>query len=114
MQTLLTVDLIFPISAFLFLFLYSDYRVENPLLLRRATEENTYMADPPPYTDSNSKTGDDTREKPDPGSPPSTPRWVKVFGIIVIVLVLLFVILHLTGGGLGGHTPLTEHGVQQP
>ena len=43
------------------------------------------------------------------GSPPSTPRWVKVFGIIAIALVLLFVILHLTGnslGGPGGHTPL--------
>lgn len=32
-----------------------------------------------------------------------TPRWVSVLGIIVIVLVLLFVILHLLGGGLGGH-----------
>ncbi len=31
------------------------------------------------------------------------PRWVRVFGIIVIVLVLLFVILHLSSGGLGGH-----------
>jgi hypothetical protein len=30
---------------------------------------------------------------------------VKVFGIIGIVLVLLFIILHITGGGLGGHTP---------
>lgn len=35
----------------------------------------------------------------------SPPRWVKVFGIIVIVLVLLIVILHLTGYSLGGHTP---------
>lgn len=57
------------------------------------------MADPPPYPD----TGDDTGVGTDRGSPPSTPRWVKVFGIIVIVLVLLFVILHLTGGGFGGH-----------
>ena len=33
-----------------------------------------------------------------------TPRWVKVFGIIAIVLVLLFVILHLTGlVGMRGH-----------
>lgn len=32
-----------------------------------------------------------------------TPRWVKVFGIIVIILVVLFAILHLTGHGLGGH-----------
>jgi hypothetical protein len=36
--------------------------------------------------------------------PPSTPRWVKVFGIIVIVLVLLFVILKVTGIG-GEHGP---------
>ena len=32
-----------------------------------------------------------------------TPRWVYVFGIIALVLVLAFVILHLTGRGLGGH-----------
>lgn len=31
------------------------------------------------------------------------PRWVKVFGIIGIGLVLLFVILHLTGLSPGGH-----------
>lgn len=46
--------------------------------------------------DSNDDTGDDTG---------STPRWVKVFGIIALVVVLLFVILHFTGGGLGLHTP---------
>jgi hypothetical protein len=43
----------------------------------------------------------ETHTKPDPGAPPSTPRWVKVFGVIFIVLVLVFVILHLTGNGLG-------------
>ena len=37
-----------------------------------------------------------------PGSPPSTPRWVKVFAAIFIVLVLLVIILHLTGNSLGG------------
>ena len=63
------------------------------------------MAVPPHYPDSNSDTGDDTRVRPDRGSPPSTPRWVKVSAIIVIVLVLLFVILHLTGLSLGGHIP---------
>ena len=42
-----------------------------------------------------------------------TPRWVKVFGIIALVLALLFVILHLTGRGLGGHASGC-HGVQQP
>jgi hypothetical protein len=43
----------------------------------------------------------ETHTPPDPGSPPSTPRWVKVFGIIFIILVLVFAILHLTGNGLG-------------
>ena len=50
-----------------------------------------------------------THTKPDRGSTYSTPRWVKVSAIIFIVLVLLFVILHLTGnslGGPGGHIPL--------
>ena len=42
------------------------------------------MADRPPY--------------------PSTPRWVKVSGIIVIVLVLLVVIIMVTGVG-GEHGP---------
>lgn len=32
----------------------------------------------------------------------STPRWMYVFGIIVILFALLFLILHLTGHGLGG------------
>lgn len=36
------------------------------------------------------------------GTPPSTPRWVKVLGIVLIVLVALVVILHLTGTSPGG------------
>jgi hypothetical protein len=36
--------------------------------------------------------------------PPSTPRWVKVFFIIAIVLILLFVIMKITGIG-GDHGP---------
>ena len=31
------------------------------------------------------------------------PRWVRVFGIIAVVLALLFVVLHLTGHGFGSH-----------
>ncbi len=40
-----------------------------------------------------------------PGRGPitNTLRWVKVLGIIAVILVLLFVVLHLTGRGLGGH-----------
>jgi hypothetical protein len=47
------------------------------------------MVDPPPYPDAAGEAG--------------TPRWVKVFGIIAIILALVFVIVHLAGGGLGGH-----------
>lgn len=46
------------------------------------------------------------------GSPPTTPRWVKVFVILVIVLVVLIVSLHLMGFGFGGHTPSIEYGWQ--
>jgi hypothetical protein len=34
---------------------------------------------------------------------PGTPRWVYVFGLIVIVPVLVFVVRHLTGGGFAEH-----------
>jgi hypothetical protein len=55
------------------------------------------------------------RMRPDRGSPPRIPRWVKVLAIIALVLFLLFVILRFTiipsihslGGhtGFGGQTP---------
>jgi hypothetical protein len=51
---------------------------------------------------------------------PSTPRWVYTFGIVALVVIVLFIILHLTGGGFrghGGHTPPSspiEQSVQQP
>ncbi|MDQ6693348.1 MAG: hypothetical protein M3014_02870 [Chloroflexota bacterium] len=41
----------------------------------------------------------------DPDTPPSTPGWVKVLGIIAVVLILLFVGLHLTGLAPVGHGP---------
>ncbi len=68
-------------------------------------EEDTHMADRPHY---------------------STPRWVKILGIIVIVLVLLVGTLMLAGvggdhgpgrhrpsGDPGGHTLPIARGVQQ-
>jgi len=64
-----------------------------------------------------------TRSKPDHGSStnavPRTLRWVKVFGIIVAGLVLLFVALHLTGNGFGNqmqmmHMSPTQSSGQQP
>ncbi len=41
---------------------------------------------------------------PAPGAGPSsgTPRWVKVLGVLVLLLVLLVVVLHVTGNSLGG------------
>jgi hypothetical protein len=55
----------------------------------RATEEDTHMADLPPY--------------------PGIPRWVKVCGIIGIVLVLLIAIVMFTGVG-GEHGPWRHMG----
>lgn len=41
-----------------------------------------------------------------PGRGPATQtRWVKVLGLIAIALVLIFVVIHLAGGGMGNHTP---------
>ena len=60
----------------------------------RATEDEMHMADLPPY--------------------PGTPRWVKVFGIIALVMVLLFVFLMFTRGpgghGYGRHLPSRDAG----
>ncbi len=58
------------------------------------------MADPPSAPTS----PDDTGVGPDRESTTGTPRWVKVFGIIAGVVVLLLVIL-LFVRGPGGHGP---------
>ena len=54
-------------------------------------------------------------------TPPSTPRWVKVSGIIAAVVIVAIIILalagggghspgrHLPGGGDDGHTPPVQH-----
>ncbi len=54
-------------------------------------------------------TGDDSGAAPDEASTGGTPRWVKVSGIVALVLVVLFVVLQLMGvggrHGPGRHTP---------
>jgi hypothetical protein len=55
-----------------------------------------------------------TDPPPERESITSTPRWVKVFGIITLILILVFIILHLAGGGMGNHTPPIEHKMEQP
>ncbi len=37
----------------------------------------------------------------DRGSRPGTPRWVKVFAVIAVVVILVFVVLLLTGSDHG-------------
>ena len=59
------------------------------------------MSDPVP----GSAAGDDTTTGSGSGSPPSTPRWVKVLGIVVVALVLLVLIVKLTGLGGSDHGP---------
>ena len=41
--------------------------------------------------------------EPDPRAPDGAPRWVKVFAVAAVVFLLLFLAMHLAGGGLGGH-----------
>lgn len=73
------------------------------------------MADPPTGPDF-----DDTGVGPDREATTGAPRWVKAFGIIAVVLVLLLVVMLLTGHGparhTGGHAPpsaIAEGGVQR-
>jgi hypothetical protein len=49
--------------------------------------------------------GDGTDAGPDRGSIYRTPRWVKVFGIAVLVLMLLIAIMLASGHLTGGHGP---------
>jgi hypothetical protein len=59
-----------------------------------------HMGNPPRYSDR----GDDTDAAPDDGSTIGTPRWVKAFGIVALVVVLLIAVLLITRGP-GGHGP---------
>jgi hypothetical protein len=50
--------------------------------------------------------GDDTRLGPGRGA--TTGPWGLYVLLVIIGLVLLFVVLHLAGGGLGGHSRLSR------
>lgn len=74
--------------------------------LARGPMENARMVDPPAHADSNRVTGDGTGVGRDRSSTTGTPRSAYVVGIVAIAVVLLFVVQHLIGGGLGGlHMP---------
>jgi hypothetical protein len=71
------------------------------------TTEPVETVDQKSYADSNAELPHD--------SPPGTPRWVKAFGIMLIVLLLALAGLHLTGNapthmGSSG----AQHGQQAP
>jgi hypothetical protein len=62
------------------------------------------MADPPVDPEA----GDDTGMGPYREPPAGTPRWVKVFGLAALVVLVLFVVVLLIGGGEHGpgrHSP---------
>jgi hypothetical protein len=46
---------------------------------------------------------EDAGEESAPLIPTGTPRWARIVGIHAIILFVLFVVLHLAGGGLGHH-----------
>jgi hypothetical protein len=61
-------------------------------------------------------TAADSDIQPADESPPGTPRWVKALGIILVVLLLVFAGLHLTGNvptHMAGGTS-EQHGIQLP
>ena len=66
---------------------------------------------------------DEPAREPDRDSPPGAPRWVKVLGILAVVVVVLVGVMLLTGGAGehgpgrhsgGGDTPSEGTGGQTP
>ncbi len=51
-----------------------------------------------------------------------TPRWVKVFGVLALIVFAIFAALHIVGGGMGhmahaeidAHAPSAENDPHQP
>jgi hypothetical protein len=62
------------------------------------------MSDPPDSSSSKGLDSDNAAWRRDRRSTAGTPRWVKVSGIIAVIVLLLLVFLVLTRGA-GGHGP---------
>lgn len=60
--------------------------------------------------------------RPGQASGHTTPRWVKVFGVLALIAIAGFAALHLVGGEMGhlahgdtdDHPPPAEHGPHAP
>lgn len=61
------------------------------------------MAESTPDPRSNEDPEDATRT-PSGAHDESTPRWVKIFGIVALICIVIVVIVHVTGGGFHGHS----------
>ena len=46
--------------------------------------------------------------------PPATPRWVKMSGVVLALIVLAVLVKVLVGGGVGGHGPGRHSGLGAP
>ena len=51
----------------------------------------------------------DSPSNPEPRAEPGMPRWVKIFGIITVIVIALFLILMFVKGP-GGHGPSRHFG----
>ena len=82
------------------------------------------MTNPSPQHDPQSPAGETTSGVPNRDAPPATPRWVKIFGIVALVLIVIVVLAMLLGGNhgpgrhggalpTGGATALISDGVRQ-
>jgi hypothetical protein len=63
------------------------------------------MSDPTPNPKPGPDAGNPSRLRADRQSLPGLPRWVKLSAVIIVVLALVFVGMHLAGGGFRGHAP---------
>jgi hypothetical protein len=61
---------------------------------------------------SRSNAGDEVPSEVDRRSTEGTPRWVKVFGIVAVLIVLLFVVLLIAGGPHNPGRHMGVHGSQ--
>jgi hypothetical protein len=72
------------------------------------------MRDSSPYPDPNSGDAEGQEPRSIHGRPPGAPRWVKIFGITIIIVVLLIVVGLLAATALGLHDPSIGPGGHGP